>query len=373
MYLYRSYNNKQRKTMKNKLLISSALASGIMFSGAALAQTTVSGSLDLHYKAISFDGTGTGSRNGIGRESQLNIQNKGKLTNGWDYAAGFSLEFDASAAATTAGTNSNATTNETNSVSNENVYIDLIIGSTTLTAGIDHVQNSTFHATPFVRNVLDDVAAGPAGMSATDQIGAKTKEAMYYGVVQSIPGTGINLSAIIAPQGGFLGGTDQSAGTATNERNSSYEIGFVGTNSFNVKGLTLSAFKNVEKASNSSVLSDVEGTSYGVGYNFGQFAAGFDVHKTNRSSTNTTTDISMKNTMIGVTYAATKDLTIGLVHSNNDIDGTVENEKIKSLQVGYNLGPVVIAADYSMFDGIGGSNAATAEGKQLGVRLSTRF
>jgi hypothetical protein len=77
--------------------------------------------------------------------------------------------------------------------------------------------------------------------------------------------------------------------------------------------------------------------------------------------------------MIGVTYAATKDLTIGLVHSNNDIDGTVENEKIKSLQVGYNLGPVVIAADYSMFEGIGGSAAATAEGKQLGVRLSTRF
>lgn len=65
--------------------------------------------------------------------------------------------------------------------------------------------------------------------------------------------------------------------------------------------------------------------------------------------------------------------TIGLVQSNNDIDATTEKEKIRSLQVGYNLGPVVIAADYSMFDGIGGSNAATAEGKQLGVRLSTRF
>ena len=359
--------------MKNKLLISTALASGIMFSGAALAQTTVSGNLDLHYKAISFDGDTTKSRNGIGRESQLNIQNKGKLSNGMDYAAGFSLEFDGTALATTKGTNANAANFEKDSVSNENVYIDLISGSTTLTVGIDHVQNSTFHATPFVQNVLDHVAAGPAGMSATDQIGAKTKEAMYYGIVQSIPGTGINLSAIIAPQGGFVGGTDQTSGTTAAERNSSYEIGFIGNDSFGMKGLTLSAFKNKEKASDSSITSDVEGTAYGVGYNFGQFAAGFDVHKTNRSSTNSTADIKMVNTMIGVTYAATKELTIGLVQSNNKIDNAAEKEKIKSLQVGYNLGPVVIAADYSTFDGITGLSTAVSEGKQIGVRLSTKF
>ena len=359
--------------MKNKLLISSALASGILISGAAFAQTTVSGNLDIHYKALSIDGTNGASRNGFGRESQLNIQNKGKLSNGWDYAAGFSLEFDGTAAATTAGTNANVATNEKDTVSNENVYIDLIIGSTTLTAGIDHVQNSTYHATPFVRNVLDDVAAGPAGMSATDQIGAKTKEAMYYGLVQAIPGTGINVSAIIAPQGGFVGGSDQTAGTAAAERNGSYEIGFIGTDSFGVKGLTLTAFKNNEKASNSQVTSDVEGTSYGAAYNFGQFALGFDVHKTNRTSTNSTADLTMKNTMIGVTYAATKELTVGLVQSNNKIDGQTEKEKIKSLQLGYNLGPVVIAADYSTFDGIAGSTAATAEGKQVGVRLSTKF
>jgi hypothetical protein len=77
--------------------------------------------------------------------------------------------------------------------------------------------------------------------------------------------------------------------------------------------------------------------------------------------------------MIGVTYAATKELTIGLVQSNNKIDNAAEKEKIKSLQVGYNLGPVVIAADYSTFDGITGSNLAVNEGKQIGVRLSTKF
>jgi len=261
--------------MKKTLLISSALASGIIYSGSALAQTTVSGSLDLHYKAFSMDGTATTSNRGIGRESQLNVQSKGKLNNGMDYAAGFSLEFDGANGSPTAGTNSNASSTESNSISNENVYVDIIMGSTTLTMGIDHIQNSTNHSAPFVRNVLDDVAAGYAGMSATDQIGAKTKEAMAVGILQNIPGTGINLSALYAPQGGSIGGSDQNAGT-TGQRNSSYEIGFIGTDPFGVKGAKIHAFKNKEDASITGA-ADVNGTTYGVGYNFGQFALGVDV------------------------------------------------------------------------------------------------
>ena len=356
--------------MKKALLISSALASGIIYSGSALAQTTISGQLDLNYKAMSFDGSGTGSVRGIGREAQLNVQNKGKLNNGLDYAAGFSLEFDGTMAATTTGTNGNVATNEANSVSNENVYIDIIMGSTTLTMGIDHIQNSTVHSAPFVRNVLDDVAAGYAGMSATDQIGAKTKEAMGVGIIQTIPGTGINLSGFYAPQGGSIGGTDQNPGSG--ERNSSYEVGFVGTDPLGVKGAKVHAFKNKEKKSASAV-ADVEGTTYGIGYNFGQFAIGADVHKTNRSTTNGTADVDMKNTMLSATYAATKDVTLGFVYNKNDISGTAAEEKIKAVQVGYNLGPVVVTAEVADVENIDGLTAATASGQQANLRLSTKF
>ena len=356
--------------MKKTLLISSALASGIIYSGSALAQTTVSGSLDLHYKAFSMDGNSTTSTRGIGRESQLNVQSKGKLNNGMDYAAGFSLEFDGTMAATTIGTNANASTCETNSVSNENVFIDIIMGSTTLTMGIDHIQNSTNHSAPFVRNVLDDVAAGPGAMSATNQIGAKTKEAMAVGIMQIIPGTGINLSALYAPQGGSIGGTDQNPGSG--QRNSSYEIGFVGTDPFGVKGAKIHAFKNKEDSSISGA-SDVDGTTYGVGYNFGQFALGVDVHKTNRSTTDGTADADMKNTMYSATFAATKDITLGVVYNKNDITGTASDEKIKAVQVGYNLGPVVVTAEYADVENIDGLTAATASGQQGSVRLSTKF
>ena len=357
--------------MKKTLLISSALASGIIYSGSALAQTTVSGSLDLHYKAFSMDGTAGTSTRGIGRESQLNVQSKGKLSNGMDYAAGFSLEFDGGAPATASGTNANVATCEKETVSNENVYIDLIMGSTTLTMGIDHIQNSTTHSAPFVRNVLDDVAAGYAGMSATDQIGAKTKEAMAVGIVQNIPGTGVNLSALYAPQGGSIGGSDQNPGTGN--RNSSYEIGFVGTDPFGVKGAKIHAFKNKEKAS-SSAAADVEGTTYGVGYNFGKFALGVDVHKTNRSTTTGTLDADMKNTMYSATFAATKDITLGAVYNKNDINGTTDDEKIKAVQVGYNLGAVVITAEYADIENIKGvSTVNVSQGNQASVRLSTKF
>jgi hypothetical protein len=288
-----------------------------------------------------------------------------------DYAAGFSLEFDGQNGSPTSGTNSNASSTETNTISNENVFIDIIMGSTTLTMGIDHIQNSTNHSAPFVRNVLDDVAAGPAAMSATDQIGAKTKEAMAVGIVQNIPGTGINLSALYAPQGGSLGGSDQNAGNGG--RNSSYEIGFVGTDPFGVKGAKIHAFKNKEDSSTAGA-SDVNGSTYGVGYNFGQFALGVDVHKTNRSTTNGTVDSDMKNTMFSATFAATKDITIGGVYNKNDITGTAADEKIKAVQVGYNLGPVVITAEYADMENIKGVTTANAsQGNQGSVRLSTKF
>ena len=357
--------------MKKTLLISSALASGIIYSGSALAQTTVSGSLDLHYKAFSMDGNSTTSTRGIGRESQLNVQSKGKLNNGMDYAAGFSLEMDGGAPATTIGTNSNAATTEKETLTNENIYINIIAGNTTLHMGIDHMQNSTNHSAPMVRNVLDDVAAGPGGMSATNQIGAKTKEAMAVGIMQIIPGTGINLSALYAPQGGSIGGSDQNAGST--QRNSSYEIGFIGTDPFGVKGAKIHAFRNKEDASITGA-ADVNGTTYGVGYNFGQFALGVDVHKTNRSTTTGTVDADMKNTMFSATFAATKDITLGAVYNKNDITGTAEDEKIKAVQVGYNLGPVVITAEYADMENIKGVTTANAsQGNQGSVRLSTKF
>lgn len=55
--------------MKNKLLITSALASSLLAGGSALAQTTITGDLAIVYSANSKDiSQGSGSTRGFGRD-----------------------------------------------------------------------------------------------------------------------------------------------------------------------------------------------------------------------------------------------------------------------------------------------------------------
>ena len=123
--------------MKNKLMRTTALVGSLMFvgSGISVAQTTVTGNLDLSFKNVQSKLYPVNSYQGFGKDSQINIQTKGKLNNGLDYAAGFSLEYD--------GNDNNG--NGTTGWSTENTYIDLISGGTTLTIGIDHIQIGRAH------------------------------------------------------------------------------------------------------------------------------------------------------------------------------------------------------------------------------------
>jgi len=163
--------------MKNKLLLSTALVGGLIAGSAAIAQTSVTGNIALNYRAQSFDAPNAGSSTrGFGRETQVNVQNKGKLNNGLDYAAGFSLEFDGNDRTNTTGAQSISGT-EANTISNENVYVDFISGNTTITIGVDHIQNITTAAVPQIFDVMDNVAAGIGG-KATNTIGANPKESM---------------------------------------------------------------------------------------------------------------------------------------------------------------------------------------------------
>ena len=291
--------------MNKKLLLSTALVSGMITGSSAIAQTTVSGSLDLHYRAHK-NSVAMQSNEGMGRETQLNIANKGKLNNGWDYLAGFSLEFDGNqrnpvsgtqtadayktpaitvagsnvtAAVSTAGscvaiptiTASNAAPSsdatEANSISNENIYIDFInAGSgTTITVGVDHIQNITGTVVPQVMgNTIDNVAVGMGG-KATNTMGANPKESIGFGIIQAVPTAGLTASAWYAPNNGDYGVTDQGSanGSVSGIRNSAYELGLTGADVAGVKGLSLRYFYNKEDSSSVGI-ADIKGKSYGL-------------------------------------------------------------------------------------------------------------
>jgi len=395
--------------MNKKLLLSTALVGGMISGSSAIAQTTVSGSLDLHYRAQKVSG-GLNSNEGLGRETQLNIANKGKLNNGWDYLAGFSLEFDGNArnpvagqqtanaykaapgtqaSYTIAGVSSSVLTQtisavsvsvtpssdatEANSISNENIYIDFInAGSgTTITVGVDHIQNITGSVVPqVIGNTIDNVAVG-MGAKATNTMGANPKESIGFGIIQAIPTAGLTASAWYAPNNGDFGVTDQGAanGAVTGIRNSAYELGLTGTNVAGVKGLSLRYFYNKEEKS-TSALADIEGRAYGIAYQVGAFGIGAEKHTQNRTGGTATTDADLTVKTYGVTYAASQNVTLGLTQLRTDTVGLVK-EKITSLQLGYNLGPVAVIAAYSKGDDVGG--VPGVDNTEGAIRLSTKF
>lgn len=356
--------------MKNKLLLSSALISGLMVGGSAIAQTTISGDLVIAYKAQSYDASaGAASKRGFGRESQINVANKGKLSNGMNYAAGFSLEFDGNARTSTAGQQTISGT-EASSISNENLFIDVeLTPGTTITVGVDHIQNIT-RVVPQVLDILDHVAAG-IGSRAVNTVGANPKESMGLGIVQVIPGTGLTASYNYAPNSADFGSTDQAADATTNSRNSAYEYGIVGTDAFGVKGLGLAYFANKEEKENSTT-KDIEGKMYQISYAAQGVTAGYSIHKQNRTSAEDALDKELKMQTIALTYAATKDITLGLTQLKTTTEETGKvDEKIRALQVGYNLGPVALIVSASRAENVAGTSGNDVD--ELGVRLSTKF
>jgi hypothetical protein len=419
--------------MNKKLLLSTALVSGMITGSSAIAQTTVSGSLDLHYRAHK-NSVALQSHEGMGRETQLNIANKGKLNNGWDYLAGFSLEFDGnlrnpvvgtqdatvyktqsaaaqaitpsvasnlSAIAITVGTGSGVTNltltatastvtapssdaTEANSISNENIYIDFINASsaTTITVGVDHIQNITGTVVPQVMgNTIDNVAVGMGG-KASNTMGANPKESIGFGIIQGIPAAGLTASAWYAPNNGDFGVRDQgnANGTTPGIRNSAYEVGLTGANVAGVKGLSLRYFYNKED-SNAAGISDLKGKSYGAAYQTGPFGLGYELHTQNRTSGTATAAQDLDVKTYGLTYAASPNVTLGLVQIKTDVTGQANSgnkEKITSLQLGYNLGPVAVVAAYSKGENVQGNGAsgATATPSDVtegAIRLSTKF
>jgi len=169
-----------------KLLLSTALA-GVVLSTSAIAQTTVGGNMTVGLRATEEKGISgaatTASKRGMLMETQLNVASKGALNNGMSYAAGFSLEFDA---------NDHSSTTATKSIANENAYIDLISGSTTFSAGIDHMNDFDRSMIPVVGEIGKGTGSQGGTTAVTNMLAdpLNTSAAAGVAVRQAFPGVG---------------------------------------------------------------------------------------------------------------------------------------------------------------------------------------
>ena len=369
-----------------KLMLTTAIASVI--TSAAIAQTSITGELRLSYKDVTaprgLANTGTiGSTNntayGFGAEQQINIQTKGKLNlGGLDYAAGFAIENDGE---------------QTGTLFNENVYMDLTNASsgTTISFGRDHIQrsDSDFSATNlvgFTPNELSQMTnATNGGTRFAQNLGPATSQAYGAAIVQKSPIGTFSYNWVpnnAAPSAGTLNtstGQSQSAsatlttvvgtgvpvvnaslvGNAASEyvndnTTAAYEYGFVGD--LGVKGLTAHYFKSANHDFANVWASGAvkaEAKNYGAKYNFGDFTVGANKKKYNPEAG---TLLETTETAYAAAIAINKDLTVGALYGKAQLAGVNNpvgsagigiDQKIKAINVGYNLGPVALAAGYA--------------------------
>ena len=353
-----------------KLMLTTAIAS--VLTTAAIAQTSITGELRLSYKDVSAtkglanasDGTKNTSY-GFGAEQQINIQTKGKLNlGGLDYAAGFSIENDGE---------------QTGTLFNENVYMDFTNASsgTTISFGRDHIQRSDSDTSAtnlvgFTPNELTQTTnATNGGTWFAQNLGPAASQSYGIALLQNTPigrfsynfvpnnakasGAAAN-SAGLTVAGGTVNSdrntvvdadTVATAGSEAVNPNttSAYEYGFVGN--LGVTGLQAHYFKSKNNdftmTWNDTAVS-AEAKNYGVRYNFGQFSLGANKKVYNAEAT-TLTETTEK--AYAAAYAINKDLTIGVIKAKAEQNTSSVDQTVKGVNLGYNLGPVAVAAGYA--------------------------
>ena len=345
-----------------KLMLTSALA-GLLVSGNAIAQTTISGELRLNLKATEAKvptGTTTASKRGFGSEQQINFATKGKLNvGGLDYAAGFSIENDGVQAST---------------LFNENTYMDITNASsgTTLSIGLDHIQRSDSDrsAAVLVGFTPNELSTDGHSLSRFRQnLGPAVSQGMGIAVLQAIPNFGTLSYNYVPTTINQKAGTDNTSSTGSgnsenlteNNQESGYEYGFTG--GFGVKGLNAYYFKSAAQQETGAT-TKAEAKSWGANYNFGQFSVGYadKTHNLGAGSEvqNNVTTASMaagehKEKHYGAAYAVNQQMTVGLLYAKAEVAGSTVETKLKGINIGYNLGPVNATVGYAQTSDVNGT------------------
>jgi len=348
--------------MKKTLLLTTALI-GSLLIGSVQAQTTITGELKMAYKSTEGFGTGTPSNSCFTSERQINIASKGKLNNGLDYAAGFSLERDG---------------DETNFDGSEGNYFNIISGNTTVTVGMDHILNGDYAIVPRAGAPMNEeigafgtatvrTSGSVAGLQYSQSLGDNNEE-MGIGIIQTIPSVG-RLAVNYVPRSDDKASTaDTAVPASTIAGVPAYSIFFVGD--LGVKGLQV-ALEQAGTNKNGTEVSDEKVKAFGASYTMGDFSFGAERQKFTDVSNSET-----KTTEFGLTYKINNNASAGIgtikTESKLASGASVANdEEIKYLQIGYNLGG--ISTQLSVIDTDNVGHVAVADSKAYVVKFATKF
>jgi hypothetical protein len=369
--------------MKNK--ITTALVGSLFGLGlnSAIAQTTVSGNLNIAYHAVSVKAAASdkNSYRTTGQETQINIQNKGTLSNGMAYAAGFSWELDGNEAL---GSSTAGDASDSANARNENTYIDLYFNKDTyISISQDHIPNSDVTLT----NLVGWGYLGAQGVNnATSLYPTSFNDAGYgIGIVSNLgPAT---LAIGYQPNPGKAGGSSDTGHNLKMAEDSSANSKVEATlrGDLGVKGLDVlvsAAWQDApHSTSGTNTIADPNGRRVSAKYNFGAVTvagdyirlAGQNITQAGGNAT-ATGNHTLVGKSVGIAYAITPAFSIGYTRSIGETNqaGNID-EKVNMFAAGYNLGPVVLQAQHRDGEGIAGQTGDTGRGQVTSVMISTKF
>ena len=341
--------------MKNKLLLTTAIASSLVFAGSAYSETKISGGMDISLAGRSDDSAGSsGSSSGLGSETQLNISKTGDLDNGMSYSAGFSMESDDGVDA------------------HENMYIDINLAEgTTFSVGSDHFPALDGTITPLV-SIAADTAAGGATGANNETITAlgyyngsrlDAVESMGAGIIQKLGDIG-SVRAYYVPNLGIAGNAKGNDAVDHNENNNS-AIHYAFSGNLGIDGLNILAGAEKSDKATTATNSDRKAKNLGISYNFGQIAIG-----ASKVDNELSTGVDVDSKEAGITFAVNDKLTLGISRFDTDISNAANDEEITMVQAGYNLGGISTSLSYAQIDNTAGG---ATDDDTFNLRIGTKF
>jgi len=331
--------------MKNsKLLLTSALVGTVAMGAIANAETKISGSATYTYSSIS-GATAAASKQGAGKEVQIDISNSSTLENGVGFSAGFSLEQD--------GTESSLDPNEGN-------FMKFTSGDTSVMWNMDKAANLSASAAPRASTSIHTMMQGVGTFSFDYSPGGQFQQSSWnVEVAQKIGGGTAYL--VYVPRTKDAGGKNDNV----DPEGDGTQLDLIYKGNFGVDGLNV-LLGYTKTDAKDATLQDNKATVIGASYNFGNIAAGFN--RISQDQGDATDDSSME---YGITYAVNDKTTVGVLYAKTDNNGTAD-EEITAVQVGYNLGALTVEAYGVQVENLGGSSSAVDQEK-FGLRLGTKF
>jgi hypothetical protein len=326
-----------------KLLLSSALAASVLFTGASFAEVKVGGSLETTINTLSTKTSST-SDNGnpivIGQEAIITIKTAKDLSNGLNLSAGFAID----------------TGNDTDQ------YVTLAAGNTSFSVGndvngvADNVSHEDF--TPHVAQDFHSTGIGSAMAGVSTAHGANG----FY-LIHSTDM--LTFAGVYSPSvTGAIDSTAASIATATS--GSGYDLAVKGN--LGVPGLTIGYGISEITADGDSVsgVTKKEGKTYGVKYAVAGFTIGYGTNE-NTTAAGVKTDT----TSYGVSYQVNKQLSVAVNIGEFESPAYTNDEELRSLEVGYDFGGMGITAGYYQLENLGGTSGSDNE--LIEIRTVTKF